>query len=126
MHGSGFYKKNDMVWEKKKILCVATMGAFSGSGAGCVARLFKRYGALVLGGVHIKMPDAVCDTKLLKKGIEQNRKIIRQADKKIENIAEQIRQGIYPRKFYLCLHTWWGFGDKDSGFTERQLDTLIN
>ena len=92
-----FINKNRLLWENKKILCVATMGAFSGDGAGCTARLFKKYGAAILGGVHIKMPDSVCDSKLLKKSIEQNREIIRQADKKIEFIAEQIRQGKYPK-----------------------------
>ena len=30
-----FIKENYMIWDKKKILCVATMGAFSGDGAGC-------------------------------------------------------------------------------------------
>lgn len=42
------------------------MGAFSGDGAGCTARLLKKYGAIILGGLHIKMPDSVCDSKLLK------------------------------------------------------------
>ena len=92
-----FIKRNSSLWKNKKILCVATMGAFSGDGAGCTARLFKKYGAVILGGVHIKMPDSVCDSKLLKKSIEQNREIIRQADKKIERIAEQIRHGKYPK-----------------------------
>ena len=121
-----FIKKNYRIWEKKKILCVATMGAFSGDGAGCTARLFKRYGALVLGGVHIKMPDAVCDSKLLKKGIEQNKEIIRQADKKIENIAEQIKQGTYPQEgLSLIAHMAGLFGQrlwfyrKTTGYTDK-------
>lgn len=92
-----FIHKNRALWKDKKILCVATMGAFSGDGAGCTARLFKKYGATVLGGVHIKMPDSVCDSKLLKKSIEQNREVIRQGDKKIDFIAEQIRKGKYPK-----------------------------
>lgn len=29
------------VWKEKKVLCVATMGLFSGDGAGCSARLLK-------------------------------------------------------------------------------------
>ena len=121
-----FIKKNDTLWKKKKILCVATMGAFSGDGAGCTARLFKRYGALILGGVHIKMPDAVCDSKLLKKGIEQNREIIRQADKKIEHTAEQIRQGTYPQEgLSLLAHMAGLFGQrlwfyrKTAGYTDK-------
>lgn len=44
------------------------------------------------------MPDSVCDNKLLKKSIEENRKIIQRADKRIEQIAEQIRNGQYPQE----------------------------
>ena len=71
------------------------MGAFSGDGAGCAARLLKKYGALILGGLHIKMPDSVCDSKLLKKTLQENREIVKQADKKIELVAEKIKQGQY-------------------------------
>ena len=46
-----------------------TMGAFSGDGAGCTARLLKKYGAHILGGLHVKMPDSVCDSKLLTKAV---------------------------------------------------------
>lgn len=92
-----FIGKNRDIWKNKKILCVATMGAFSGDGAGCTARLFKKYGAEILGGVHIKMPDSVCDSKLLKKSVAQNLEIIEQADKKIEFIAGEIKQNKFPR-----------------------------
>ena len=37
------------------------MGAFSGDGAGCTTRMLKRYGATILGGIHIHMPDSVCE-----------------------------------------------------------------
>mgnify|MGYP005875081151 CR=1 FL=1 len=92
-----FIKKNKSLWNNKKILCVATMGAFSGDGAGCTARILKKYGATILGGFHIKMPDSVCDSKLLKKSIEQNKNIVLQADEKIEHIAEKIKKGKYPK-----------------------------
>ncbi len=75
------------IWYGKKVLCVATMGAFSGDGAGCTARLLKKQGAVILGGLHIHMPDSVCDSKLLKKTVEENQKIIYEADKKIEKIS---------------------------------------
>ena len=93
----------------------ATMGLFSGDGAGCSARLLKKYGAKVVGGLHIHMPDSVCDVKLLKKSIEKNREIIKAADKKIENCAGKMKQGKYPKDglyFYdriaglLCQRLW--------------------
>ena len=62
-----FIKKHADLWKNKKALCVATMGLFSGDGAGCSARLLKRYGAEVVGGLHLHMPDSVCDVTLLKK-----------------------------------------------------------
>lgn len=61
-----FINKNSSVFKDKKIFIIDTMGLFSGDGAGCSARLLKRYGAQVLGGLHIKMPDCIGDVKLLK------------------------------------------------------------
>ena len=91
-----FIKSND-IWENKKILCVTTMGAFSGDGAGCTARLLKKKGAIILGGLHIHMPDSVCDSKLLKKSLDENRQIVNSADKKIERVARDIKNGTYPK-----------------------------
>ena len=34
------------------------------------------------------MPDSVCDVKLLKKAFQENREIIRKANRKIEKCAE--------------------------------------
>ena len=92
-----FILENKEFWRGKSVLCVATMGAFSGDGAGCSARLFKKCGAAVLGGLHLKMPDSVCDSKLLKKSREEKLDIIRRAEKKINWAARDIKSGKYPR-----------------------------
>lgn len=121
-----FINQNRELWQGKKVLCVATMGAFSGDGAGCTARLLKKYGAEILGGLHIKMPDSVCDSRLLKKTVEQNREIVIQADKKIELTAAQIRKGKYPKEgITLIAHLaglfgqrLWFFG-KTTGYTDK-------
>lgn len=93
-----FILSNAEIWKGKQILCVTTMGAFSGDGAGCTARLLRRNKAVILGGLHIRMPDSVCDSKLLKKTIDKNKKIINEADIKIEKIAKEIKQGKYPKE----------------------------
>lgn len=59
----GVIKKQPDLWKGKKVFCMATMGAFSGDGAGCSARLLKKYGAKIIGGLHVRMPDAVCAFK---------------------------------------------------------------
>ena len=92
-----FIKSND-IWKGKKIICLTTMGAFSGDGTGCAARLLKKKGACILGGLQIKMPDAVCDSKLLKKSPEENKRIVSDADKLIEAAAEAIKKGRYPKR----------------------------
>lgn len=51
-----FISKNSALWQGKNILCVATMGAFSGDGAGCTARLLKKYGAISSEGFTLKCP----------------------------------------------------------------------
>lgn len=90
-------RKHPDLWNGKQVFCLVTMGAFSGDGAGCSARLLKKAGAEILGGLHLKMPDSVCDSKLLKKTAEQNRQIIAAADRRIESAAAQIRSGKYPQ-----------------------------
>ena len=61
------------------------MGLFSGDGAGVSARLFKRYGAQVWGGLHLKMPDCICDVKALKRTPAQNKQIVIQAEERIKS-----------------------------------------
>ncbi len=92
-----FILQNMELWRGKRVLCLATMGAFSGDGAGCAARLLKKCGAKILGGLHLKMPDSVCDSKLLEKSGEEKRDLIRRAEEKIGHVAEGIKGGKYPR-----------------------------
>ena len=92
-----FIKNHSSLWNGKKVFCVNTMGLFSGDGTGCTARILRKCGATILGGLQIKMPDSVCDSKLLKKTPEENREIVRQADQKIEAAARQIKRGNYPQ-----------------------------
>lgn len=110
-----FIKHHSDLWKGKQVLCVATMGLFSGDGAGCSARLLKKCGANVVGGLHIQMPDSVCDVKLLKKSIKKNQEIIKAADKKIKKWAKKIKHGKYPKDglyFYdriagfICQRFW--------------------
>ena len=82
-----FIKNNSSLWNGKKVFCVNTMGLFSGDGTGCTARILRKYGAVILGGLQLKMPDSVCDSKLLKKSTEENRQIVKAADKRIEQTA---------------------------------------
>jgi len=77
----------------KNIFIIATMGLFSGDGTGCSARLFKKYGAKIIGGLHIKMPDCIGDVKLLKKTLDENRNIIKIADEKIQYSAKRLKEG---------------------------------
>ena len=121
-----FIKKNSSLWKGKKVFCVNTMGLFSGDGTGCTARILKKYGAEILGGIQIKMPDSVCDSKLLKKSIEENRQIVKNADKRLEEVAEQIKNGKYPReglsfiahlKGFLGQRLW--FYRKTMGYTDK-------
>lgn len=108
-----FIKNNKDIWKGKKFFCINTMGAFSGDGTGCSARLLKKYGAIILGGLQIKMPDSVCDSKLLKKSYEKNRDIIKAADSKIEKWAMQIEKGIYPKEgLKLINHVKGLFGQR--------------
>ncbi len=93
-----FITSNAELWRGKKIFIIATMGLFSGDGAGCSARLFKKYGAEILGGLHLKMPDCIGDVKLLKKSLDENRKIISEAEHKMDSAINKIMGGKFPKE----------------------------
>ena len=91
-----FILSNKSIFTNKKIFIIATMGLFSGDGAGRGARLFEKCGAEILGGLHLKMPDSIGDVKALKKSPEENKRIIADADLKMMNTAAKIKNGEYP------------------------------
>ena len=91
-----FIKNNAEIWNGKEVFCLVTMGMFSGDGAGCSARILRKYGAKVIGGLHVRMPDSVLDNKLLKNSTIQNGQIVAKADSKIEAVSQEILKGKYP------------------------------
>lgn len=90
---SDYIKTNKNIFRGKKIFIIATMGLFSGDGAGCSARLFKKYGAEIIGGLHLKMPDCIGDEKALKKSIEKNKEVVKNAEKKIYKSVDKMKNG---------------------------------
>lgn len=88
-----YIEKNRTIWAGKKIYLVATMGLFSGDGTGVAARILKKYGAVITGGLHLKMPDCIGDVKLLKKTLEKNVAFVNRAKNKMEHAVIRYRQG---------------------------------
>ena len=89
---------NRYVWKGKNIFIIATMGLFSGDGAGILARLLKNYGAVIVGGLHLKMPDSICDERALKRSFERNKRIVVKATKKICKCVDNIKNGKPPQE----------------------------
>lgn len=83
-----FIEKNSPLWQGKNIFIIATMGLFSGDGTGVSARLFKKYGANIAGGLHVKMPDCIGDVKALKRTADENRRTVAEAVKKVADASE--------------------------------------
>lgn len=113
-------------WKGKKIFLITTMGLFSGDGTGCAARLLKKYGAVITGGLQIVMPDSIGDCKALKKTKEQNKEIIAKADKRVVEAANKMKAGNYPKEglsFASHLAGLFGqrlwFYNKTTGYTDK-------
>lgn len=88
-----FIHINRSYFANKKIFIIATMGLFSGDGTGCTGRALKKYGAEILGGLHLKMPDSIGDEKALKKSISENKEIVHKADQKILIAVQKLQDG---------------------------------
>lgn len=93
-----FIDGNAPLWKNKKIFVIATMGLFSGDGAGMLARRLKKYGAQITGGLHLKMPDSIADEKALKRSREKNRELVRMAESKIDQAVQRLKNGKPPRE----------------------------
>ncbi|PJI10490.1 MULTISPECIES: EFR1 family ferrodoxin [Clostridium] len=88
-----FINKNSNHFKNKNVFIIATMGLFSGDGTGLSARILKRYGAKITGGLHIRMPDTVADSKALKKTLAENKKIVKNAETKLKEAASKLKNG---------------------------------
>ena len=95
---SDFIENSREIWKNKRIFIIATMGLFSGDGAGIPARRLRKHGAVITGGLHLKMPDCIADEKLLKRSEEENRELLRRADQKIQRAAERFGNGLPQRE----------------------------
>ncbi|MBR6149150.1 MAG: EFR1 family ferrodoxin [Lachnospiraceae bacterium] len=122
-----FINKNGNIWAGKKVICMTTMALFSGDGTGCCARVLKKHGAKIIGGMQIIMPDSIGDNKLLKKPIETSKQMVKNADIRIEEIAKQIKETkIYPQEglsFWAHLAGLFGqrlwFYNKTTGYCDK-------
>lgn len=89
-----FIVSNREIFAGKSIFIIATMGLFSGDGAGCLARILSGYGAEIVGGLHLKMPDCIGDEKVLKKSLEQNKQLVKAAEAKIKDAVLRFKNNM--------------------------------
>ncbi len=97
------------LWMNKKVFIIATMGLFSGDGSGLLGRLLQSCGATVIGGLHLKMPDSIADEKALKRPLEKNRELVKQADRKIKESVKRLKAGNPTREGIGVLYRLAGF-----------------
>ncbi len=93
-----FLIDNKQLFKGKSIFIIATMGLFSGDGAGVAARLLKEVNPEIIGGLHVLMPDSICDEKVLKKSSDDNKQIIQKACEKISMATNKIKGGLAPQE----------------------------
>ena len=93
-----FLARNKAMWKGKRVFVIATMGLFSGDGSGILARELKKYGAEIIGGLHIKMPDSIGDEKILKRSLEDNKKLILEAGQKIRKAVRKLKDDTPPQE----------------------------
>lgn len=121
-----FINKHHELWSGKELFIITTMGLFAGDVTGCAARELQKYGADILGGLQIQMPDAVCDSRALKKSCTASREIIRKAENRVREAASSIRLGVFPKEglttvAHICglfgQRLW--FYNKTTGYSDR-------
>ncbi len=93
-----FLSNHKSMWKDKRVFVIVAMGLFSGDGSGILARELKKHGAIIIGGLHIKMPDSIGDEKVLKRSLEDNKKLIVEAEWKIKKAVEKLKNDNPPQE----------------------------
>ena len=93
-----FVVSNSDIWRDKKVFIIATVGLFSGDGSGMLARLLEKYGAIIEGGLHLKMPDSISDEKALKRSLQDNQTLVKRAALKVKSAAHDLKSGNPPQE----------------------------
>ena len=104
-----FIIENNELWESKKVFVIATMGLFSGDGAGILGRLLQKCGAAIIGGLHLKMPDSIGDEKVLKRPLEKNKELVKNAEQKISKSVQLLKSGKPTQEGIGVLYRMVGF-----------------
>ena len=115
---SDFIHNNSSVWQGKRIFIIVTMALFSGEGAGVLGRLLEQYGAIIIGGLHLQMPDSIADEKGLKRSLEKNTRLVNNAKRKVIKAVADIKNGKCPQEGlgmlsrlagFLSQRLWFGY-----------------
>ena len=104
-----FIIENKELWQNKKVFVIATMGLFSGDGSGILGRLLHQYGAKIIGGLHLKMPDSIGDEKVLKRPLEKNKELVKKAEQKIRKSVQLLKVGKPTQEGIGILYRLYGF-----------------
>ncbi|MCL2405376.1 MAG: EFR1 family ferrodoxin [Defluviitaleaceae bacterium] len=100
-----FVAKHRCAINGKKIIIFATQGAFSGDGARVFTDMFERGAMKVIYAEHIKMPNNICNTPILRNtpilgepSDETVRQQFKKAEAKIIRICKDIKNGIVKKR----------------------------
>lgn len=116
-----FIEKTAELWKGKRVFVIATMAAFSGDGSGVLARLLKKHGAVITGGLHVRMPDSICDEKVFDRPFEKNRQAVAAAKQKAQKAADRYKSGHPCRQGLGVLPRFAGFISQRLWFGHRTL-----
>lgn len=72
-------------------------------------KVIQKMDANILGGLHLKMPDCIGDVKVLKKPLEKNIQIVKEADFKIRQSVTNLQKGRYSQDGLTIASRFAGF-----------------
>ena len=93
-----FICENSANFSGKNVFIIATMEIFSGDGAGCAARILRRAGAKITGGVHVRMPAFILDVAIFSYSAQKNERLIKEANAKLERVVQAFAAGKPPQE----------------------------
>lgn len=99
-----FIAKNIEAFRAKKLAVFVTQMVFSGDGARVLCDLFPQKHVKIIYAEHFFMPNNICNFKLFRRPSKKSvRKRLNTADKKMERVCRDIREGVVKKRGFSAI-----------------------
>lgn len=116
-----FVTQNRLLFDQKNLIILSTQLMFSGDGARVFIELLEGVNVNILYAEHFNMPNNICNISILPVGNSKKIvKCVKKAEKKLDSVAENIRNGIVNKRGFNPISKYLGLWIQRKSFSRLE------